>query len=350
MQGPLRRVITGAIFFFTTIVVAIVGYTLAGWSILDASYMVVITVFGVGYGEVKPLISPTLKLFTMAVIVAGTTSAVYLVGGFVQMFAEGEIRKVLDERRMTMGIESLEQHVIICGFGRIGQMLAKKLIQANQPFVVIDLDGDRMLEASEQGYLVISGNATDEMVLLAAGITRAKALATVLPDDAFNVFITLTARELNPNLMILARGELPSTEKKLKLAGADRVVLPASIGAERMAHMITHPAALDFLQGQEGRRDLNELLAQIDIQLDELLISDRSLFVGRAVSDLEVRGKGAFIVVAVRKADGTIITHPGHDLILDAADIVIVMGHRGDIPQFARHYAIKHPSRTNARL
>jgi len=116
----------------------------------------------------------------------------------------------------------------------------------------------------------------------------------VLPDDATNVFITLTARELNPNLLILARGELPSTEKKLKLAGANQVVLPAAIGAERMAHMITHPAAMDFLQQDNGRNTLNELLAQIDVQMDELAIPTNSSLVNHTINDIEVRGKGAF--------------------------------------------------------
>jgi voltage-gated potassium channel len=193
--------------------------------------------------------------------------------------------------------------------------------------------------------LVFNGNATDEGVLHSIGISRAKVLATVLPDDAVNVFIILTAREMNPAMLILARGESPSTEKKLRLAGADHVVLPASIGAERMAHMITHPAAMDFLNQDDGRNTLNELLAQIDVQMDELAILDNSPLVGKIISDIEVRGKGAFIVVALRKADDTMISHPKPEMLLEAGDTVIVMGHRGDIPQFAKNYVLKRDVR-----
>lgn len=345
MKSSFRHIILGAIAFVMTIIVAVSGYVLAGWSLLDAVYMSVITMFGVGYGEVQPVTSPPLRVFTILVIVAGYTSVVYIVGGVVQMVTEGEINKALDSRRMTREIETLQQHVIICGFGRIGEILARRLVKANQQFIIIDSSSDRTAKAEAKGYLVFNGNATDEGVLHSVGISRAKVLATVLPDDAVNVFITLTAREMNPALLILARGESPSTEKKLRLAGADHVVLPASIGAERMAHMITHPAAMDFLNQDDGRNTLNELLAQIDVQMDELAILDNSPLVGKTISDIEVRGKGAFIVVALRKADDTMISHPTHEMLLEAGDTVIVMGHRGDIPQFAKNYVLKRDVR-----
>lgn len=350
MQGSFRRIFTGAIFFIITSVVAVVGYTLAGWNLLDAIYMVVITIFGVGYGEVQPVDSPTLKIFTILVIIAGTSAAVYTVGGFVQMVTEGEIKRALGERRVARDIETLQQHVIICGFGRIGQILARKMTEAKQPFVIIDNNVERMVKFEEAGYLVRIGNATDETILLSAGIQRARFLATVLPDDAANVFITLTARGLNPDLVILSRGELPSTEKKLRLAGADHVVLPAAIGALRMAHMITHPAALDFLDQNDGRRNLNEQLAQINVQIDELAIASDSPLISKTIGDIEVRGKGAFIVVALRKADGTTIVEPDQTVVLVEGDTIIVIGHRGDIPQFAQRYALKRQWHRGAQL
>jgi voltage-gated potassium channel len=345
MKGSLRRILTGFIFFTITLMVAVAGYVAAGWTVLDAIYMVVITTFGVGYGEVRPITSPELRIFTILVIVAGTSSAVYIVGGFVQMVTEGEIKKALGARRMTRSIETLKQHVIICGFGRIGQILARKMVDAKVPFVVIDSNAERLAKAEAIGYFVRIGNATDESVLQAAGIERAKFLATVLPDDAANVFITLTARGLNPDLMILARGELQSTEKKLRLAGADQVVLPAAIGALRMAHMITHPATLDFLNQDDGRSSLNELLAQVDVQVDEIAITTDSPLLGATIGDIELKGKGTFIIVALRKADGTTINHPKQATILEDGDAVIVMGHRGDIPQFVRSQVVKRQMR-----
>lgn len=345
MQGSLRRIITGVVFFVITVLLAVVGYIIAGWSVLDALYMVVITVFGVGFGEVRPINTPELKVFTMLVIISGTSSAVYAVGGFVQMVTEGEIKQILQRKRMSETIKALEDHVMICGFGRMGQILAKKLTDAQVKFVVIDNDADRIEQAESQGYLVCLGNATDDTVLYKAGINTARALATVLPDDAANVFITLTARELNPKLLILSRGELPSTEKKLRLAGANQVVLPASISALRMAHMITHPATLDFFSQGADRNTLNELLGQMDIQMDELAITQKSGMIGATIGDIEARGRGTMIIVALRRADGTAITHPGQTTVLCEGDAVIVMGHRGDIPQVMRSLVVRRKMR-----
>jgi voltage-gated potassium channel len=318
--------------FLATVVVAVIGYVLAGWQFLDAVYMVVITIFGVGYGEVRPL-SPTLKVFTILVIIAGTSSAVYAVGGFLQLITEGEINRVLGARRMTRGIETLNQHVIICGFGHIGQILCQELHQNHFPFVVIDRDADKVTQAEVMGYLVRQGDATSEAVLLSVGIEKARVLATVLQNDAVNVFITLTARGLNPQLTIVARGEEPSTEKKLRLAGADQVVLPAAIGGLHMAHLITHPAAVDFLDQELSRGMLNEQLAQIDLQLMDLSISEHSSLVGKKLDYLEVRGRNSFLVIAIRRADGLSMTNPDRETILQAGDSVIVIGNKHDMPQ-----------------
>ncbi|NJM86090.1 MAG: potassium channel protein [Cyanobacteria bacterium CRU_2_1] len=344
MRSPLRRILVGVIFFVFTLIGAIFGYTLLDCPFFDAIYMVFITIFGIGYGEFCP-VSPSSRVFTILVIVAGYASAAYAVGGFVQMVTEGEIHRALDQRRKTKDIANLENHTIICGYGRIGQVLAHKLAETKQPFVIVDNDSNRLTSAEEIGYRVCQGDATDEQALEAAGIERAKVLATVLPNDAANVFITLTARGLNPKLEIVARGELPTTEKKLLQAGANHVVSPASISGMRMATLITHPNTVNFLDQSDDRLRLNELLAQIDVQVDELIIPHNSPLAGGTIADLEVRGKGTFIVVALRKPDGEIITHPSHSTRVEAGDIVIVLGHRGDIPQFSRLYNIKRKLR-----
>ncbi len=343
MQSPLRRIVVGIVLLIVTLVGAVVGYMLFGCPFLDAFYMVIITIFGVGYGEFCP-VSPAQRLFTIVVIVAGSSAAVYTIGGFVQMITEGEIKQALDHRRKAKDLASLEQHTIICGYGRVGQVLARKLHEAKQDFVIVDNDEDRLNGAEDNGYRVYQGNATAESTLLAAGIERARVLASVLPDDASNVFITLTARELNADLEIVARGEMPSTEKKLKLAGADHVVSPASISGMRMANLITHPNTIEFLDQSEERTRLNELLAQIDVQVSELTIPTNSPLVGKTVGDLEVRGNGTFIVVALRKSNGDIVTHPEHGMPLVANDVVIVLGHSGDIPQFSRLFQVKRPT------
>lgn len=340
MQSSLKRMLLGVGFFTTTLIVATAGYMLAGWSLLDSLYQVVITVFGVGFGEIGAM-TPSLRIFTMGVIIAGCTSVGYILGGFLQMVTEGEIKRALGVRRMMREIDQLHDHIIICGYGRIGQILARNMKESTQPFVLIDNDPHRAQVAEAHGYLVQLGSATDEMVLEAVGIHRARFLATVLPDDAVNVFVTLTARGLNPDLLILARGEHPSTEKKLLQAGADRVVSPAAIGALRMSHMITHPASLDLLEQSDGRETLNELLSQINMQFDELIIPANSDLVGMSIGTLEVRGKSTFIIVALRRATGEMIVHPSQDIFLHEGDTLILLGHQGDIPKFAQHHALK---------
>jgi voltage-gated potassium channel len=339
VESSFKRIFTGIFFFTLTIVVAVTGYILAGWTVLDAIYMVVITIFGVGYGEVNPIEDAWLRIFTILVIVAGALSVAYIVAGFVQLVTEGEIRRALRLRQMTQDIQRLSHHVIICGYGRMGQMLARQLSQDRQTFIILDRDSERITTAQAQGYLVYLGDATDEQNLLAVGIDRARALAIVLPNDAANVFISLTARELNPQLMIAARGTLPSSEKKLRLAGANQVVLPANIGALRMAHLISHPNAVDFLAQDDGRASLNELLAKIDIQVNELSVSSHSPMLGRTVGDVEAGSKGTFIVVALKRSHGAVTVHPEPHELLAEGDVVIIMGHQQDMPNFAQREA-----------
>lgn len=326
-----------------TIVIAVIGYVTFGWTVMESVYMVVITIFGVGYGEVRPLESTPEKLFTIFVILAGTSAAIYGVGGFVQMVTEGEINKAFEAERQRKNISSLENHVVICGFGYIGQILAQKLFDAGQALVVVSLDPEQLAIADQRGYLTKEGDPADERVLYECSIEKARALATVLEQDASNVFITLTARELNKNLMILARGEVPSTEKKLRLAGADHVILPATVSGARMANLITTPPATDFFAQPTEQEHLNDLLQQIHVQMLELAIAPQSSLVGKTVRELEIRGKGAFIVVALKRFQGEFITHPSPTLILNSGDVLTVLGHEEDIPKFARFYQLHRP-------
>jgi voltage-gated potassium channel len=325
-------------FFVLTVTIAISGYLVAGWDLLSAVYMVVITVFGVGFGEVIPLDTPELKIFTIFVIIAGCSSMVYFVGGFVQMLTEGEIQRAVGEHRHGREIDKLEKHIIICGFGRLGQPLAAMLKEAKHSFVIVDTGAERVAMAREAGYLVVVGNATEDRTLLAAGIERAKVLATVLPDDAANVFITLTARSLNPAVEIIARGEVASTEQKLRAAGAKHVVLPADIGAVRIAHMITKPSAVEFLDQNESRASLNSQLEQIDLRIDQMPIASSSPLRGKRLHEVEILGDGAFLIIGIKRADESIIANPAKDFVLAGGDTLIIVGHREDIPRFAAKY------------
>lgn len=328
----MRKILIGAVFFGLTCVGAVAGYMVAGWTFLDAVYMVVITVFGVGYGEAKPLESPALKVFTMGVIVAGCSSGIYTVGGFVQMLAEGEINRVLGTRRMSKGIEKLSGHALICGYGRVGQMLARDLVAANHAFVVIDNSPSRIAEAQALGFLTFLGSASEEETLEAAGIKRARVLATVLPDDSANVFITLTARELNATIEIIARAESPSTEKKLLRSGASRVVMPALIGATKIAHMIIRPSAEDLLMETSGTVHLKEELKLIGLDLTDVEIVAKSPLAGKPLSVVEI--SAGFVIVAIKKKDGGLVCNPKPVDLLEVGDILILMGRAATVPQF----------------
>jgi voltage-gated potassium channel len=340
----VRRVLSGAATFAAILAMAWIGYMHLGCHALDAIYMVVITIFGIGYGEYCP-ISEGGRIFTIFVIVSGTSSVLFTFGGFIQMMTEGELHRVLDQRRKTRDIASLRGHVVICGYNHIGQVLAHQLKSADRPFVIVDPDEQALILAEESGYRVCEGVATDEQTLMSAGVERAQVLATVLPSDADNLFITLTARGLNRELIIVARGDVPSTEKKLRQAGADHVVLPATISGMRMANLITQPSAVDFLKQSGERQRLNEMLGHLELQMDELTVSQGSELDGATIGDIEVKGKGIFLVVALRQLDGEIITQPEPSKILGAGDTLIVVGHAGDIPQFSRLYQVSHASR-----
>jgi voltage-gated potassium channel len=212
------------IYVVLVMVLATAAYMAVGWSFRDAIYMVVITVYTVGYNEVRPINTPALNVITMSLIVLGCTGVIFLTGALVQYITLSQLTKTMGRKRMKAQIDQLTDHVIICGFGRIGVPLAKSLSEARAGFVVVEKDEARINQAVESGYLCLQGDAANEAVLHAAGVMRAHVLVSALPTDAVNVFITLSARALNSELNIIARGEEASTEKKLLQAGANQVV------------------------------------------------------------------------------------------------------------------------------
>jgi voltage-gated potassium channel len=332
MSSPLQRVRNGAVVLGVVFIAAVLGYRIAGRSWLDALYMVVITISTVGYSETSTQ-SIGQKWLTMGVILLGISATVFTLGGFVQMMMEGEIERTLSLGRTTRAIEKLKQHVVLCGFGRIGQILAHTLNAKKQAFVVVDNDPEAINEAQSLGYLVLLGDATEEDVLLAAGVARAQSLVTALPSDAANVFITLTARNLNRALQIIARGEYQTTEKKLLQAGANRVVMPAAIGALRMAAMITRPSTIELMELVGGKNIL-------DVEIDEIAVSAQSPLVGKTIVDAETRRRHGLLIVAVKQAAGNMAFNPGSEIVFQPNDTIIVMGRLEDIDRFRQEYKL----------
>lgn len=338
MGRAFRRVLWGGAFFVATCAVGTVGYVIAGWTPIDAFYMVIITIFGVGYGEVRPVATPELRGFTIAVIVGGYAAAIYAVGGFVQLVTEGEINRALGARRMNRQVSKLRGHTIICGYGRIGRILARELADAGEALVVVDVDPVKVREADDDGHPTLAGDASREEVLHAAGIDHAKALATVLPDDATNVFITLGASGLNRGVEIIARAEDPSTEPKLRRSGATQVVLPAAIGAERVATLISRPGAHLLLRHADERSALQRHLEPMGLQFEELRLPAHSSLIGRTLDHIEVHGNRGFLIVGLRHANGQLDVNPTGDTPLAEGDTIIVLGHGDDLPDLRRRY------------
>ena len=336
-----RRMLGGALFLAMTSVVGTVGYMLSGWDFLDAVYMVVITIFGVGYGEVRQLGSPGLRIFTIAFIISGCSALVYIMGGFFQMITEGEIDRALGKHRMNKQISGLQGHVIICGFGRIGRILVRELSQAGKAVVVVDTVAARCADALEAGALVLEGDATLDSTLRLAGIDRALALATVLPNDALNVFITLTARSLNTGIRLIARGEDPLTEPKLRQAGADEVVLPATSGGLQIAEHIVRPAILNLLDDAESRGRLRELAA-LGLGVRAMRIPASTRGVGRTVAELESLHPG-LLVISIRRKDGTAVNAPSARDVFADDDEILLLGHDSALPSLT----LTFPSRNH---
>jgi voltage-gated potassium channel Kch len=336
LSSPTRNLVVGLIYLLTVMTVASISYVAAGWTLGDAIYMVVLTVFTVGYGEVEPVNTVLLRVITIGDIVLGCTGVIFLTGALVQFITAAQINQILGSKRMNEEIDRLTGHVIVCGFGRIGMQLAQDLQAGGTRFVIIEREEPRVQQARTLGYLCISGDATEEETLRSGGIDRARTLATVLPNDAANVFITLSARSLNPKLDIIARGEAPATERKLLHAGANQVILPAHIGAERIAELILYRDSTRLLRGSAQIVDFERTLRTLGLKLDVVTAAAGSRAAGMTIAWIEQQGRGDFFVVQLDRAGGETITRPDPALRVAAGDGVTLIGRvLGAQPLFA---------------
>lgn len=338
LASPFRNLTVSVCILVTISAVATLAYVANGWSLSDAFYMVIITVFSVGYSEVEPVDTPPLRAITILLIVAGCIDMVFITGSFVQLITASQFQQFFGAMRMQKDIDKMSGHVIVCGYGRIGQMLAHELKASRATFVILERSDERINAAKISGHICLQGDATDEEVLKCAGIARARAIATVLHDDAANVFITLSARSLNPELTIIARGELPSTERKLIQAGADSVVLPARIGAERMAELLIYKDVAKVITDTKSD-NLEQLAADLHhlgLDIEVVTVEALSRCVGATIGEVESLGAGTFLIVALERSSGETILQPHPDMVINDGDGVAVVGRPG------REQAIEH--------
>jgi voltage-gated potassium channel len=321
----------GLIFLQFVIAYGVAGYRAMGWDLSDAFFQVIIIISGVGLGEVRPLDDTFARAHTITVITLGISTVAYTLASFIQFLTEGELLAYLGRQRKMRQIETLAQHTIVAGYGRVGSLACDELAAAAQPFVVIELSPDRADEIEAKGYFCVRGDATEEKTLEEAGIRRARVLISAMPHDAENVFITLTGRQICPGLLIIARAEQPTTVKKLKHAGADHVVLPAAIGAHHIVSLVTNPAAVQFAELVTQRTSLA-------IELDELPILATHALAGHSLRDADIKRRTGVIVVAIKRADGQLIFPPSGDEVLAPGDSVVFLGRRANLDQFRQQF------------
>jgi voltage-gated potassium channel len=326
LRDSMRGLYLGAALFLSVIVLGASAYVAKGWSFLDAFYMVIITVFSVGYEEVRPIDTLSLHVITILIIVAGDACKVYFVGSLVGFITGGEIGRAMDEHRKSREIESIDHHAIICGYGRIGQTLARELAANQFPFLILDNNEERVALAHAHGFQALIGDAGAEATLAEAHIERAVVFATVLPSDMVNVFITLTARNMRPDLRIIARAEDPATEKKLRQAGANEVILPAFVGGMQIANRIVQASLGNVLKGAD--KYLKNDLKELGVEIVERPVAAHGIDDRKSLQQLTRDLEGRSLVLGVRKPDGSLIQQPPPSYRLEAYDVVLLLSNR----------------------
>jgi voltage-gated potassium channel len=291
--------------------------------LFDAFYMTIITISTVGFSEIRPL-SMLGRIITVIIIILGISVVTYTAGIIVQWLVGGELQKIFGRRKLQKQIANLKNHYIICGFGRIGHIICQELYEEKIDFVVIEQDPAAIADMQTEKYLFLEMDATSEEALMAAGIMTAKGLVTAVNSDANNVFITLTAKGLRPDIFVLARSSEEKNEKKLIKAGATRVVSPYMIGARRMAHVLKRPTVVDFI-------DIATLGNRLGLIMEEAIIDTKSRFIGKNLIDSHIRQDFGVIIVAIKKMSGTMIFNPVPTETLEAGDVIVVIGKKDDL-------------------
>jgi len=290
----------------------------------DGMYLTIITIATVGYGDMVP-IHPAGKVFTIFLVFAGAGLVMYTFGKITEVMVEGSLQKILERRKMDKKIARLHDHFIICGFGRIGKVIGEILADAGRPFVVIERDEEELRELDNLDYISVAGEASEDDVLLTAGIERASGLIAVVSTDADNLYITLTARGLNPSLFILARSSgSRGTRTKLLRAGASKVISPYYIGARRMAQLLLRPTVTDFI-------DLAMYAGELGLRLEEIPVRESASFANKNLMDSGIRKRYDVIVVAIKRDGGEMLFNPKPDTMILPGDIMIVLGQSDQI-------------------
>jgi len=326
-------VIRGIIFLILVLVFGTVWFsTVEGFTLVEGLYMTVITISTVGFKEVHEL-DTSGRIFVVLLIISGLTILTYTLGAVGRVIVEGTIERYVGRRKMLHEIEKLKDHYIICGHGRIGEILCDELLSESVNFVVIEGNPEKAEMLSEKGFMVIEGDATEDETLGKAGVKNARGLVAVVSNNVDNLYITLSAREMcrseNPNLYILSRATDDRASEKITRAGADRVISPYVIGGMRIVQALLRPAVYDFV-------DIATQSSGLDLMFEEMAIGLDGQFSEVALKDSNLRQSYDVIVIAIKKPSGRMIFNPGPEVILEADDVMIVLGDKGQLERLAQ--------------
>lgn len=298
------------------------------WRFLDALYMTIITISTVGYREVNQ-VGDIGRVFTIFLVLIGVGFTFYVMAAVVQFMVEGRVRIIMGRRRLDKQIDRLKNHYIVCGYGRIGRVLCRNLQRTPYDLVVVEKNPDLIPVMDEDGVSYLVGDAADEANLLKAGIRRARGLVAALATDTDNVFLVLSARQLAPELNIIARASQEGAKNKLRAAGANSVESPYEMGAASMAHRIIRPTVTNFL-------DLAFAHARKDIQMEEIPVSEKSRLTNIPLKDSGIRQDFNLIIIAIKKPDGTMLFNPSFEAALMPNDTVIAVGEEENLQKLGK--------------
>lgn len=304
-----------------------------GWGFLDSLYMSAITITTVGYMEIHPL-SQTGRVFNLFLLIGGVTTMFYIMATVTQIVLELELSDYFGKRRTKKVIDKLENHYLLCGFGRVGRGAAREMLRTGVPFVVMDNNADRVERAMKMGCLAVLADCTRDEMLREVGITKAKGLIAALATDAENLFLILSAKSMNPMLNVSVRVAEEEAESKMRRAGADAVYLPYSMTGYRLAQAIVQPHVFEFLDVTSTTR------MGLNVGIEQVKVDAECPMAGHSLRDLQLRREIGVIVLAIRRAGGAMEFNPPAEAQLDGGDVLIVMGKAEDVRKLEERLAV----------
>jgi len=317
---PESKLRLAIVFMVIILSVGTAGYSLIeDWLFFDSLYMTVITLATVGFAEIRPL-SETGRVFTIFLIIFGAFNGGFIITAVAQLVLEGQLMAILGKRKMEKKVKRIKDHIILCGYGRVGRQVAQELHSRGVPFVIVEQDESAIPGPHEDNLIFMAGNAADDEQLEQAGIKRARAVVSTLPDDADNVYLALTARQINPDLLIIARAESDLAKKKLLRAGADKVVCPHELGGMQMAMATLRPNVVDFMRLATANG------ASAGLGIEEISIKEGSALASKSIIEAAIKSKYDAIVVGLRKKSGQLVFNPSGDTVMETGDILVVLG------------------------